>query len=507
MELIKRITNMRENVKKWFNSMNLKDMGFGIYTNSSYNQIEKNESMYLPATYNAGHCLKLIGAYENITEEEKSNLVNFLNSHQEPSGFFKMPGMVLEDLYYPSFEYDDFHITNYALGLLDSLGAKPKYDLNFLKDYNSPRKLDKWLSKRDLKNPWAEGNYVVNLASFYIYKIKYGKKNESIKYSKLLKRLVVWHNSLQDPRSGYWCEPETRDLMSAMAGASHNFHIYYYLNLPVPNYKTIIDHCLTIPCDEVLSACLDIDVVDILTNMSKYGYRVEDIHKYLRRKLIALLDYQNEDGGFSDVSTGTRFFDGWSVYQEPQGISNCFATWFRCAAIGMISCTLFKETMNNWHFRNTIGMGYFNKSYMENGFDEKIFHKYRPPKPKKKWVKGNEKKVDIDLSAEPGHMSVLELAEMTAAKMNEKDLTIFDTPKILAFKVLENEGYFSIEVNDGKAGVISYKEGSYDLLVTISIKNLTKVIQGRLMPVVAYGLKKLKLEGDITLGLKLQNLF
>jgi hypothetical protein len=47
---------------------------------------------------------------------------------------------------------------------------------------------------------------------------------------------------------------------------------------------------------------------------------------------------------------------------EPQGLSNCFATWFRSAAIGMLCEILFPGAFP-WHFRNTIGMGYFNRNY------------------------------------------------------------------------------------------------------------------------------------------------
>ena len=150
--------------------------------------------------------------------------------------------------------------------------------------------------------------------------------------------------------------------MVAMAGAAHNFHIYYYLNRPLRYVDRIVDHCVSFVGEGVTSACVDIDMVDILANMHKYGYRTGDIESGLEKKLVDLLDFQNPDGGFADVKEGDRRFDGWNSYVEPQGLSNCFATWFRTATIAMICEVLFPKEFP-WHFRNTIGMGYFNRQY------------------------------------------------------------------------------------------------------------------------------------------------
>ena len=181
----------------------------------------------------------------------------------------------------------------------------------------------------------------------------------------LIEHLHGWHEETQDPVTGYWLDKEAQPPvhpMVAMAGAAHNFHIYYYLNRPLKHVDRIVDHCLSFVGDGTTTACVDIDVVDILANMYRYGYRAGEIEAGLEKKLKDLLEFQNSDGGFSDVCEGDRRFDGWNSYVEPQGLSNCFATWFRSATIGMICEILFPDVFT-WRFRNTVGIGYYNRNY------------------------------------------------------------------------------------------------------------------------------------------------
>ncbi|MBN2656254.1 MAG: SCP2 sterol-binding domain-containing protein [Spirochaetales bacterium] len=500
-----RIEEMRNRTTAWLHSMMLKEKGYGIFTNSDYNKELQLGDMYFPATYNAGHGMKLLGEYENITDKEKDSIASFLNGFQRTDGVFRMKGMKEEDLTYPDFEYDDFHQTNYAMGLLDSLDRECAEPFRFMKKYDSRRKLDSWLRRRDMRAPWTEGNFVVNLASFYIRMMEKGNKSEQRRYKKLLDRLLLWHEVMQDPETGYWIEKGFDDPVSGMAGASHNFHIYFYLNRPVPRYKKIIDHSLSILNDGVSSACLDIDVVDVLCNFYKYRYRQDDIRNYLEKKLKDLLDYQNEDGGFSDTDKGIRYFDGWSVYREPQGMSNCFATWFRCAAIAMIDCTLHPENSEKWHFRKGIGMGYFNKDYMKEGFSEEMLNTSPKVKHIKAWIPKTAGKKEMKLNDDSGQ-SKEEIRAVLLEKMNEADLSEFKEEKIFAFRVKDEDGYFALAVSSDGVEAVPYSDDSAHVLLTISIGNLMKIAQGKMQPVFAYGTKKLKISGDITLALKLQNL-
>lgn len=343
----------------------------GIKKCSSYHDVNKYPDMCLPATYNATHALVLLGAYQNIEDELKNKIANYINSYQQPNGAFRFRNMKEDEIWKGqsieySWKYIDNHITNYSIGALKSLGVKSKYPISFINDLKEPKELEKWLMERNLKDPWLEGNNVVNLASFLIYELE-GK--DDTRLNALMKVFFDWHDKMQDPNTGFWGTDKANDsdIMQAMAGAAHNFHLYFYYNREIPYYKKIIDYCLEFIKGKVKSACLDVDVVDILANFIVYGYREEEIKQSLNDFSAKLIDFQNQDGGFTDEKTGgVRRMDGWvRGYFEPQGLSNCFATWFRAATLAMIISVLSPEIGKNYRFRNTIGIGYFNPNYLK----------------------------------------------------------------------------------------------------------------------------------------------
>jgi hypothetical protein len=103
-----------------------------------------------------------------------------------------------------------------------------------------------------------------------------------------------------------------------------------------------------------------VDAVDILAHGHRLtSHRRDEIRSWLMTKLEGLLAFQCEDGGFFDERHGVRRVDGWvKGYEEPQGVSNTFATWFRLIAIAMIAETLWPG-WRAWRFRRMIGIGYF----------------------------------------------------------------------------------------------------------------------------------------------------
>ena len=361
MNLEKKVAFASERALSWLDTMLVPDEGFGVHRASSHHDMSEFPSMLLPATYNATHCRVLLGDYEDIPSEKKGQLVDFLNGFQQEAGNYRMPQMRKDDIYYPTWEYINFHTTNYAMGAVLSIGGEMERPLKFVEEYCSLDYLKEWLSRRNMFDPWNEGNNIVNIASFYFVLREQGDS----RMDELIEHLHRWHEETQDPVTGYWLDKKARPPvhpMVAMAGAAHNLHIYYYLNRSLNYVEQIVDHCLSFVGDGATTACVDIDVVDILANMYRYGYRAGEIEAGLEKKLKDLLEFQNSDGGFPDVCEGDRRFDGWNSYVEPQGLSNCFATWFRSATIGMICEILFPDAFA-WRFRNTVGIGYYNRKY------------------------------------------------------------------------------------------------------------------------------------------------
>ncbi len=95
------------------------------------------------------------------------------------------------------------------------------------------------------------------------------------------------------------------------------------------------------------------------------------------------------------------------------------------------------------------------------------------------------------------------------AKVKEKFMTadVSDITEHLAYQFNitgEAEGIFYVEVKDGKLYVEPYDYHDRDAAFTASAENLMKIAEGKLDPVFAFTMKKLKVEGNIDKALKLK---
>ena len=70
----------------------------------------------------------------------------------------------------------------------------------------------------------------------------------------------------------------------------------------------------------------------------------------------------------------------------------------------------------------------------------------------------------------------------------------------------EAQGVFYVEVKDGELFVEPYEYYDRDVIFTFSAKTLKKIAKGKLDPVAAVALQKLKVEGNIDKALKLKSL-
>lgn len=70
----------------------------------------------------------------------------------------------------------------------------------------------------------------------------------------------------------------------------------------------------------------------------------------------------------------------------------------------------------------------------------------------------------------------------------------------------EAEGIFYVEVKEGKLYVEPYEYYDRDAIFTASADLLMKIAEGKQDPLLAYTLKKLKVEGDLGKALKLKEI-
>lgn len=326
--------------------------------------------MLIPGTYNGILCLNLLGGLHGWNMEQRQSLAKWLTGFQQADGAFRLPGLTAESAYKKSdpaetWRYIDFHVTNYAMGALEALGA-PLAAPDFVRPYLDPMVLKSWLSDRDLRDPWQEGNNIVNLASFLLVLDRHADAPTRTRIAEALRILFDWHDRLQDPDTGFWgtCQHSNPlHLLHAMAGSMHNYHLYYACDRPLPYQSRAVDYVLSRPTTWH-SACIDVDEVDLLIHAApNLPDRQAAIAQWLRGKLRALLDHQNPDGGYADTLKSGWRQDGWiGGYEVAPGASTTFATWFRWIAVAMIDDHLWPGR-RQWNFRRMIGIGYRKPSH------------------------------------------------------------------------------------------------------------------------------------------------
>jgi hypothetical protein len=351
-----RIEAARLRTLAWLDTMQAPGEPAGVTRISPAHEPERWPGMLLPGTYNAAMCRQLLGA------PVPAELAPWLLRHRQAGGIFRIPGMQDADVFKKpdrdeTWRYIDFHVTNYSLGAV--LAADPDHlpGLGFAEDFLAPQYLKAWLADRDLRDPWQEGNNIVNLASFLLLMRGIGFGGTT----RALGILFDWHDRLQEPSTGFWGVGQAHDqtaALHAMAGSMHNFHLWYAMKRPLPYQDKAVDYALSRP-PEVVSACIDVDLVDLLVHALRLiDHRRTETQDWLRTLLGRLLDFQSADGGFADELSGVRRQDGWvNGYAEPQGLSNTFSTWFRWIAIAMIADVLWPG-WRAWKFRTMIGIGY-----------------------------------------------------------------------------------------------------------------------------------------------------
>lgn len=369
--LIEAIETARRRSIAWLDSMQAAGEPRGVMRISGHHDTARWPDVLLPGTYNGLLCRHLIEGIDDLSGTEKSELVRWLEGFRLADGRFRMGMMNDSEVFKKpdkaeTWRYIDFHVTNYTLGSIEALDPGRRPVLDFALPYLDERTLGAWLSLRDLRDPWQEGNNIVNLASFLLLLRRHGAGNQpgedfAPAIDRAFADLFDWHDRLQEPATGFWGIGQLSDAMRlkhAFAGSMHNFHIWYQAGRPLPYHERAVDYCLSLP-PKVDCACIDVDAVDLLAHAWRLlDYRRRDIEAWLATLLSALLADQNPDGGYCDERKGVRRQDGWMRgYEEPQGLSNTFATWFRWIAIAMIADVLFPGRWR-WRFRRMIGIGY-----------------------------------------------------------------------------------------------------------------------------------------------------
>ena len=104
-------------------------------------------------------------------------------------------------------------------------------------------------------------------------------------------------------------------------------------------------------------------------------------------------------------------------------------------------------------------------------------------------------------------MTFTEFFEKVKQQYMEADVSGIKEHLAYQFNITEEaEGIFYVEVKDGELFVEPYEYYDRDAVLIASADTFMKIAQGKLDPVLAFTLHKLKVEGSIDKALKLKEL-
>lgn len=104
-------------------------------------------------------------------------------------------------------------------------------------------------------------------------------------------------------------------------------------------------------------------------------------------------------------------------------------------------------------------------------------------------------------------MKYEEIIDKVKEIFSETDVSMIDEHLAFQFNITgEGEGAFYAEVKEGKLDIQPYEYFDRDSLFICSSDVLFKIISGKMDPVLAFTLGKLKVEGSIEKALKLKEL-
>lgn len=208
----------------------------------------------------------------------------------------------------------------------------------------NPAAMVTWIETLDWKFPWGVGNIDMDTAYALAFDWKVMRNERA---HDALVTWFDWHDKHFDSKTGYWDFGNTGELRNCMAGAMHQYGMYFMLGKELKYVERAVDATLSLQeptglfaVDSFSNNCLDIDAVFILSNIyNRYGVRQAKIRTALERAFEANLKCFHPDGGAVHRAGIDTAPEWWS-------------TWCRIAIVGWSARILgIKEYDGPWDFR------------------------------------------------------------------------------------------------------------------------------------------------------------
>ena len=194
---------------------------------------------------------------------------------------------------------------------------------------DDPGKMATWLDTLPWHDPWSCGNLTMDTAFALAAAWKLHGDDRA---RQALDVWFEWHDREADPATGFWDPLVVGSLHRAMAGAVHQYGIYWMLGRETPHPEQAVKATLRLQNGFGLFSDVypshhssDVDGVFLLANLyNRYGMLEGEVRPALRRALDATLKLFHPDGGG---------INRLGVDTEPDG----WATWVRTACVGWCS--------------------------------------------------------------------------------------------------------------------------------------------------------------------------
>lgn len=223
----------------------------------------------------------------------------------------------------------------------------PRYRMKFLDPLLATSgALTTWIETQNWRFPWGVGNIDMDTA----YAIAFDwKVMNNPRAHEALRAWFQWHDTKIDKRTGFWDLANTGELRNTMAGAMHQFGIYFLFNHELPYPERAAESTLRLQeptglfsADTFSHNCLDIDAVFVLTNIyHRYQAKQREIRACLERVFEANLKCFDPGGGAIHRVGVDNEPDWWS-------------TWCRVAITGWCARILGIREFSSgpWEFRS-----------------------------------------------------------------------------------------------------------------------------------------------------------
>lgn len=356
------IKEIREKTLDYTESMQIKNTAYGQYR---YSKSQKKPVLY--ASIYAVLIRHLYKDLDSLTEKQRREWIDYIQSFQDNDGLFKDPA-VENEIANNTDWWGWRHLTLHAIMALTALNSVTKKKFKILEPFKNTRYAIKWLETRNWQSdPAGVSNEIQNYCTLLQYMRDFQGEDWA---DKTIYTMLDWLDEHQAPQTGLWGNHLDTPIFLSK-GVQTGYHLwllYFYDKRPIKFIKRIIDSCLAtqnelggfgVPVNS--SACEDIDSIDPLVRLSFItDYRKEEIYLALQKVVLWILINMNEDGGFV-FRRMEPFVYGHQLMSSAKDESAMFPTWFRTLSLAYISKVLPDSVVGKfyWQFLKCPGLQFW----------------------------------------------------------------------------------------------------------------------------------------------------